>query len=261
VTTLVRYCNPAVPDNMNDEWRGSGSMTDDGAESRRVQTASGVRTSGLHPTVQAAKEWFDSPRGAARASRILSLNRFPISSTELRLEALAQVWKIVNRQPEKIINNIEAYCQRVMQNVCFRASKARIETTASVEEHDRGSEDVINLDGVRKSAPELASKCRSAIETLEGEVGVKSAVLNFLTLSLYPETDCSDLPSPQRGATPLQARWWHAIALALQTLDLFPGAVAPSAAQRQSRRRFVMECQEFLDRAYMEVVRKEFEHE
>jgi len=260
VTTLVRHRNQAVPDELYDERRGSGSMTDDELERAGTPNRSSPSDAGIHPTVQAAKEWLDSSRGRARSRLLVSTNGYPISDEELRDEALAQIWSRMQRHPDKPIDNVEAYCQRVMGNLCTRAGKARFLTEDRSDESELGYEDIVNLDGLHKTAPELASRCRSAIETLDGDVEVKSAALNFLTLSLYPETDCSDLPSPQRGATPLQARWWRALALALQTPDLFPGAVASSAAQRQRRRRFVMECQEFLDRTYVEVARKDLDH-
>ena len=270
MTVLVQHRRQAVLDVQESEWKGCTSMAADESKNSVVQAQTELEAAGLHPTVQAAKEWFDSSEGRSRSRNLVSRNGYPISAEELRDEALARVWVRMQRHPDKPIEDIEKYCQRVMANLCMSAGKARF-FTVDLEDDESGTTRLISERSLRGGTPgfdvdhtmvsELVRRLRSAIETLEGSPQVKSAALNYLTLSLYPETDCSDLPSPKRGATQLQARWWHAVALALQTPDLFPGADASPAAQRQRLRRCLLECQGTLDRAHVDVARKEFGHE
>lgn len=243
-------------------------MTAGNAENGDART--GSANAELNPTVQAAKEWLDSSIGRARSRNLVSSYGYPITAEELRDEALAQIWIRMERHPDKPVDDLEKYCQRVMANLCTSAGKARF-FTVDLEDDEYGITPLISersprggtagFDANHPKVSELVRGLRSAIETLGGSTQVKSAVLNLLTLSLYPETDCSDLPSPKRGATQLQARWWHAVALALQTPNLFPGADASPAAQRQRLRRYLLECQGFLERAHVDVARKEFGHE
>jgi hypothetical protein len=95
------------------------------------------------------------------------------------------------------------------------------------------------------------------VEVGPGDVEVKAAVLNVLTLT-DPEIDRSDLPKPQQGANADQARWWPAIFLATRQLSLFPQSGTSDAAQRQRLSRFMYKCEQVLMAAMQANAKKEW---
>jgi hypothetical protein len=98
---------------------------------------------------------------------------------------------------------------------------------------------------------------RSMIETQSIPDNVKASALNFLTLSAYPDIDCSDLPQPERGADQRRALWWAAIALALQDSSYFPSKSGSSSSQRQKLSRFVGRCEQLIARVAVAHLGKE----
>lgn len=285
MTVLLQCRDLAGWDDLPDEAELSSPHTASSSENRH-QTKGAQVTSELHPAVQAAKDWFDSPTGIGRSVTLLANSRYPFEPRSLRDEALGMIWQTVFRNPDNKFGNIEAYCQTAMRNLCRAWSRQRILVdldkllrTLSVDEAaEKLGIDINNPDGddfidqithsseldrypefvtalhvssraiesERTRSPEMAVHFRSAVEVVSGDVDVKAAVLNFLTLTVDPDADCSDLPQPKRGATQRQARWWAAIALAVQDPSYFPSEKGSPNAQRQKLKRFMRQCEQVI---------------
>lgn len=276
MTVLVQHRRQAVLDVQESEWKGCTSMAADESKNSGVQAQTPLETAGLHPSVHAAKEWFDSPRGRARSRYLVNSSRYPISAESLRDEALALIWTAVKSNPEIEILNTESYCQTVMRNLCraWQRQKVMVDLQKLLDlqadfgdGNDDGAQefpevgddsfsdlDFEDMEKVRslrdESSAELsrdmAVAYRARVELSHAVPSIKASVLNFLTLCVYPEIDCSDLPQPQRGSNKRQARWWSAIALATRDSSLFPGVDGSTGAQRQAFSRLMNRCEQII---------------
>lgn len=285
MTVLLHCRDLAGWECLLDEAESSSPHTANRNENRHQGKGAQV-TSELHPAVQAAKDWFDSPTGIGRSVTLVANSRYPFEPRSLRDEALGLIWQTVFRNPHREFGNIEAYCQTTMRNLCRAWSKQRIledldkllgtlsddeaAKKLDIDTNVLDGDDVIDqiahsseldrypdiftalqvssltteLEAAR--SPELAVHFRSAVEVVSGCVDVKAAVLNFLTLTVDPDADCSDLPQPKRGATQRQARWWAAIALAVQDPSYFPSEKGSPDAQRKKLGRFMRQCEQVI---------------
>jgi hypothetical protein len=207
----------------------------------------------LHPEVVRVMEWLKTSEAVAYSRARISRSSLPFSAESLRDEALSRVWVMFNRNPDReSLENVASYMKTVMRSIC--AGKKPREDVIPPEELEEMEVEVERT--LRSKKDDDVLQLRTLVEIGAGRVEVKAAVLNVLTLT-DPVIDQSDLPQPRQGSKPEQARWWPAAFLATRNLTLFPQSGLSDAAQRQRLRRFMAECEQVLNAAKFDFVKKE----
>lgn len=192
--------------------------------------------------------WSRTADARRRARVICRCRRAGLAEQDVIDDALARFWrraeKSTNPAPDDPIN----YMTAMMKNIVTNAHRAwkKFESdeqadTVADPGHigpgddwepapiDARSELIRNLG--------LAAAVRAALETADASSADRSAALTFLALSddgMNPRALDDDVPLPEAGARPDQARYWPAIWFAERDDRIF--GASQSVRRRRSRR-------------------------
>ncbi len=180
-----------------------------------------------HPAFVAASRWLKSPAAHRRAAALL--HRFGLHGepADVAQDALHSLWCRLDRNRETTIDDVPAYCTKVMNNV-VRSTLRGFDADPIDDVDDLTDQPQFDV----PADPHLEGDLRTAIESLGGEVWVAAAAINFVTLTAHPQIDISDSPAPIAGATADEQRIWPSLWFAGKR-DGFPDFGRYHAAKRK----------------------------
>ncbi|MFM8483424.1 MAG: hypothetical protein ACKOBT_08770 [Actinomycetota bacterium] len=213
-----------------------------------------------------AQAWLQSDRGLQYAAKLLRIRGLVMDPQEIRDETLLKMWDFVQRRPDKDIENVRGYCATVMGNVITQVLRGQRDlpfdtlddgdSNPRPEARRKKLQPVVPVTPSPDTAPEreqvLIGQLRACVEAVGRSPQPASAVLTYLTLQAFTETDIAvtGLPQPKSGARKDDhARWWPSLHLAHQDPDLFPWMDRQYPAQRQRLRRARQAAERVLDQA------------